>query len=136
MVAVISATACTRTVYVPVQNHVRTVDTVYAARWRSDSVYLRDSVYVRDSVYLETGKDTVKVTRYRILERMHWLGSLHARVDTVHDVQIKEVVKEVPVESSDKKNIPLNKITFFICSLITIGVVLGGAKIVRILTKN
>lgn len=76
--------ACSKTVYVPVENTVYHTDTLYRSQLRIDSVLLRDSVtlIVRgDTVYLTKFRDRV---RYR------------DRIDTVYKTVIDTVRLSVP----------------------------------------
>lgn len=69
---ILSACACTRKIYVPVERETVRTDSVYAGRLRVDSVMLRDSVAV-----IQLG-DTVYVTKYRDRYRYR------ERTDTVY----------------------------------------------------
>lgn len=77
------AAACGKTVYVPVESGAVRTDTVYSAKFRTDSVMLRDSVSVRQK------GDTVFETRYRDRYRVS------ERIDTLY-LSVTDSVK-VPV---------------------------------------
>lgn len=69
--------ACSRTLYVPVERHVR--DTVI------NRVTRIDTVQDRDSVYIGLHGDTVVREVYR------WRSRVRLRVDTVHHVRVDSV---------------------------------------------
>lgn len=77
--------ACSRKVYVPVQNDARHTDTLLRTNIRVDSVWLRDSV-----VSVQKG-DTVRIERYHYRDRTKLLR------DTVYRSAIDTVRVSVPV---------------------------------------
>lgn len=77
--------ACSRKVYVPVQDTVYHTDTLYRSQLRVDSVYIRDSVAV-----ISLG-DTVRVAEYHYRDRTKLLR------DTVRETAVDTVRVSVPV---------------------------------------
>ena len=77
--------ACSRKVYVPVQDTVYHTDTLYRSQLRVDSVYIRDSVAV-----ISLG-DTVLVAEYHYRDRTKLLR------DTVRETAVDTVRVSVPV---------------------------------------
>lgn len=84
ILAAILTAGCTRTVYVPVENTVRSTDTVRLVNLRVDSVVQRDSV----AVYVSG--DTVRITRWR--DRFRYRD----RTDTVYKAATDSVKVAVP----------------------------------------
>lgn len=80
----LSATSCTRHVYVPVETT------------KSDTVYLNrvqlDSIYMRDSVFIEKSGDTIREFQYKYIYRFK------DRIDTLYISKTDSIQVPYPVE--------------------------------------
>lgn len=85
--------SCTRKIYIPVEQTRQTVDTLYRALWRTDTVVDRDTVqtFVKgDSVVTERIR-----WRYRIREKRDTILQIHTDTVCVREPYPVEVVREV-----------------------------------------
>lgn len=83
----ILTTACTATkpVYIPVETHTRTVDTLHRHTIQTDTIAIRDS-----TALIQRG-DTICLTKY------HWRDRIKLRRDTVHHHTHDTIRTQTPV---------------------------------------
>lgn len=97
LVALIAVGGCTKKIYVPVESRQIATDSVRTATIRKDSVWLKDSVFVA-----VRGDTVIKESyRWRTRDRFVTDTVFKERRDTVKVT----VVKEIPVETAEKRSL-------------------------------
>lgn len=106
IIAAIALTACTRKVYVPVENTVLRTDTVYKVKLHTDSVTVTERVYESDARYDSIAPILDSLNRVIGWDRYHFrentkkdsreIDRLRAQVDSLKAARVDSVEKQIP----------------------------------------